>query len=129
MNEPKSYTGLSGALRTSPWLASEDLIGLGEVPAEIEDVLIYDAVTFDGGRTEQNVPALKFKAKAKQLVIKTSANRRALVRMFGADTRNWRGKTVHLYHDPSVKFGGKQVGGLRIKLERAVGGLNQEEPK
>lgn len=113
--EPKVFTGLSGMLRTSPWLASEDLVGLGDVPAEIEDVLLYDEVAFDKGRKERNVPALKFKGKAKQLVLRTSANRRALVRMFGANTQTWRGQTIYLYHDPDVRFGGKAVGGIRIK--------------
>ena len=113
--EPKSFTGLSGMLRTSPWLASEDLIGLGDVPAEIEDVLLYDEVAFDRGRKEKNVPALKFKGKAKQLVLRATANRRALVRMYGANTQAWRGKTVYIYHDPDVKFGGRAVGGIRIK--------------
>ena len=115
--EGKSFNGLSGALRTSPWLASEDLIGLGEVTAEIEDVLIYDEVMFDGGRKEKNVPTLKFKDKQKQMVLRTSVNRKALVRMFGANTQNWRGKQIKLFHDPAVKFGGKFVGGLRIKEE------------
>jgi len=117
--EAKQFTGLSGALRTSPWLASEDLVGLGDVPAKIEDVLIYDSVMFDGGRKEANVPTLKFEGKAKQLVLRTSCNRRALVKMFGSDTKAWRGKVVKLYHDPSVKFGGKQVGGIRIREEHA----------
>ena len=110
----KSYTGLSGALRTSQWLASEDLAGLGEVEAVIEDVLLYDSITFDGGRKEKNVPTLKFVGKAKQLVLRTSANRKALVAAFGADTRAWRGKSIKLYHEPHVKFGGKLVGGIRI---------------
>ena len=113
--EPKVFTGLSGMLRTSPWLASEDLVGLGDVPAEIEDVLLYDEVAFDKGRKERNVPALKFRGKAKQLVLRTSANRRALVRMFGANTQAWRGQSILLYHDPDVRFGGKAVGGIRIK--------------
>jgi hypothetical protein len=111
----KVFTGLSGMLRTSPWLASEDLVGLGDVPAEIEDVLLYDEVAFDKGRKEKNVPALKFKGKAKQLVLRTSANRRSLVRMFGANTQAWRGKTIYIYHDPEVRFGGRAVGGIRIK--------------
>jgi hypothetical protein len=102
-------------LRTSPWLASEDLIGLGDVPAEIEDVLLYDEVAFDRGRKEKNVPALKFKGKAKQLVIRATANRRALIRMYGVNTQLWRGKTIYIYHDPEVKFGGRAVGGIRIK--------------
>jgi hypothetical protein len=114
-NNAKVFTGLSGMLRTSPWLASEDLVGLGDVPAEIEDVLLYDEVAFDKGRKEKNVPALKFKGKAKQLVLRTSANRRALVRMFGANTQAWRGQTIYLYHDPEVRFGGRAVGGIRIK--------------
>ena len=113
--EPKVFTGLSGMLRTSPWLASEDLVGLGDVPAEIEDVLLYDEVAFDKGRKERNVPALKFRGKAKQLVLRTSANRRSLVRMFGANTQAWRGKTIYIYHDPEVRFGGRAVGGIRIK--------------
>ena len=114
-NNAKVFTGLSGMLRTSPWLASEDLVGLGDVPAEIEDVLLYDEVAFDKGRKEKNVPALKFRGKAKQLVLRTSANRRSLVRMFGANTQAWRGKTIYIYHDPEVRFGGRAVGGLRIK--------------
>jgi hypothetical protein len=114
-NNAKVFTGLSGMLRTSPWLASEDLVGLGDVPAEIEDVLLYDEVAFDKGRKERNVPALKFRGKAKQLVLRTSANRRALVRMFGANTQAWRGQTIYLYHDPEVRFGGRAVGGIRIK--------------
>lgn len=113
--EAKTFTGLSGALRTSPWLASEDLVGLGDVDCEIEDVLIYDEVAFDKGRVEKNVPALKFKSKQKQMVLRTSANRKALIRLFGSDTKLWRGKVIKLFHDPSVKFGGKAVGGLRIR--------------
>jgi hypothetical protein len=113
--EPKIFTGLSGMLRTSPWLASEDLVGLGDVPAEIEDVLLYDEVAFDKGRKEKNVPALKFRGKAKQLVLRTSANRRSLVRMYGANTQAWRGKIIYIYHDPEVRFGGRAVGGIRIK--------------
>jgi len=117
--EPRKFEGLSGALRTSPWLASEDLVGLGDVPATIEDVLVYDEVTFDAGRTEKNVPTLKFTGKAKQLVLRTATNRKTLVRMFGSDTKNWRGKTIRLYHDPSVRRGKELVGGIRIREEHA----------
>jgi len=115
MNEAKTFTGLSGALRTSPWLAGEDLVGIGEVQCVIEQVLIYDEVMFDGGRKEKNVPTLKFKDKQKQLVLRTSANRKVLVTAFSSDTRKWIGRTVYLYFDDTVKFGNKVVGGIRIK--------------
>jgi|TARA_R110000868_G_scaffold16851_2_gene74617 hypothetical protein len=115
MNEAKTFTGLSGALRTSPWLAGEDLVGIGEVQCVIEQVLIYDEVMFDGGRKEKNVPTLKFKDKQKQLVLRTSANRKVLVRMFGSNTKEWIGKLIYIYFEPDVKFAGKAVGGIRIK--------------
>jgi len=117
MNEAKTFTGLSGALRTSPWLAGEDLVGLGEVPCEIEAVLIYDEVLFDGGRKEKNVPTLKFKDKQKQLVLRTSTNRKTLISAFSSDTKKWIGRTVYLYFDESVKFGNKVVGGIRLKAK------------
>ena len=35
------------------------------------------------------------------------------------DTKNWRGKTIRLYHDPSVRRGKELVGGIRIREEHA----------
>jgi len=32
------------------------------------------------------------------------------------DTDDWIGKKVIIYSDPNVSFGGKLVGGLRVKL-------------
>lgn len=40
--------------------------------------------------------------------------RRILIGMWGTDGRNYIGKRLKLYADPSVKFGGKAVGGIRI---------------
>lgn len=98
----------------SPWLAGEDLNGMGEVEVTIEDVLVYDEVPFDQGRKEKNVPALKFAGKQKQLVLRTGANRKALVSAFGTDTKAWRGKKIKLYFEPNVKMKGTLVGGIRI---------------
>lgn len=35
---------------------------------------------------------------------------------YGPDSDNWIGKTVELYVDPSVAFGGKRVGGVRLRI-------------
>jgi hypothetical protein len=114
--ESKTFTGHSSALKAAtPWLASEDLIGRGDVPAVIEQVLVYDEVAFVGGRKEKNVPALKFKDRTKQLVLRTGANRKTLVKLFGADTQKWIGQTIHLYHEPDVMMKGERVGGIRIR--------------
>ena len=113
--KPTTYTGLSGGLRTSPWLAKEDLPADRPVMVEIEDVLIYDEVTFDAGRKERHVPALKFRGRDKQLVLRTATNRRWLSQQFGNDTRSWRGRRITLYVDPSVRMKGEQVGGIRFR--------------
>jgi hypothetical protein len=40
--------------------------------------------------------------------------RKVLIKAWGEDGRSWRGKSMTLYHDPSVLFGGQAVGGIRI---------------
>ena len=40
--------------------------------------------------------------------------RKALIFAWGADGRQWAGKYATLYNDPSVMYGGVQVGGIRI---------------
>lgn len=41
--------------------------------------------------------------------------RKVLVLAWGEDGRTWVGKTMQVYNDPSVKFGGMEVGGIRIR--------------
>jgi hypothetical protein len=40
--------------------------------------------------------------------------RKLLVFAWGEDGREWAGKSMTLYCDPKVKFGGEEVGGIRI---------------
>jgi len=40
--------------------------------------------------------------------------RKVLIHAWGADGRQWVGRSMTLYNDPSVKFGGEDVGGIRI---------------
>ena len=40
--------------------------------------------------------------------------RRVLVRVWGADASKYVGRSLTLYRDPKVKFGGIEVGGIRI---------------
>lgn len=110
-----SYSGPSGGLKKpSQWLASEDLNIGAEVKATIEDVLRHKGVEFDRGRKE-DVGAIKFVGKDKQLVL-NATNRKTLVRLFGTDTKEWRGKSVCIYVEAGVRLpsGGRGLG-LRIK--------------
>ncbi len=40
--------------------------------------------------------------------------RKLLVAAWGADGREWVGRAMTVYNDPAVKFGGADVGGIRI---------------
>jgi hypothetical protein len=40
--------------------------------------------------------------------------RKVLIHAWGADGRRWAGRSMTLYNDPAVKFGGEDVGGIRI---------------
>lgn len=40
--------------------------------------------------------------------------RRVLVHVWGADAKNYVGRSMTLYRDPEVSFGGQKVGGIRI---------------
>lgn len=40
--------------------------------------------------------------------------RKVLIHAWGADGRQWAGRSMTLYNDPAVKFGGEDVGGIRI---------------
>ena len=115
-SEPKGekFEGRAGEMKVSPWLASEDLLGLGDVPVVIVACHRYKNVEFDKGRTEAVVYTLQFDGKQKQLVL-NSTNRKTLVSKFGVNVKDWADKNVVLYVDEKVRFAGKTVCGIRIK--------------
>ena len=51
--------------------------------------------------------------------------RKVLIFAWGEDGRDWVGRSMTLYNDPTVRFGGAQVGGIRIShmshIEREIG--------
>jgi len=67
------------------------------------------------GRTEKEYKVvISFQGAKKRLIInKTNAAR--IKSHHGPWTKNWPGKQVTLYFDPSVRFGKQVVGGVRVK--------------
>lgn len=61
---------------------------------------------------------LTFKETAKPLVL-NSTNAQLLERILGSDdTEDWVNGRVVLYTDPNVSFGGKIVGGIRVRAPK-----------
>lgn len=109
------FEGRSAEMKKdSPWLASEDIMDLGDVTVSIEAVYRHSDVEFDAGRKEKVVYSMKFKGKQKQLVL-NSTNRKTLVAKYGVNVKDWIGKEVVLYVDRNVRLMGKKVCGIRMK--------------
>ena len=110
------YTGKVSGMKTSPWLASEDLLGVGPVTVSIASVTKNTDVEMDGGRKEACLFSLSFKGIPKQMIL-NATNRRTLSAAFGADTNQWLGQSVELYVQDGIRKPGKGGGtttGLRI---------------
>jgi hypothetical protein len=98
------------------FLKQEDLQGKS-AKVVIESVNVEDVKDADSGKTEKKLVA-HFLGKDKSLILNRT-NCETLEEICGTDDyAAWAGRPVVLFVDPTVKFGGKTVGGLRI---RAVG--------
>lgn len=63
----------------------------------------------------QNKPGLLFEEEDRALIM-NKTNWEALANILGSsDSDNWVGKKATFYRDPSVRFGSKVVGGVKVK--------------
>lgn len=89
----------------SDQLNSDGLIA-GPITIKIRDIKIIDSETqpvsiyFDGDNNKPYKPS--------------KGMRRVLVGIWGADAKAFIGRSLTLYRDEKVKFGGLEVGGIRI---------------
>jgi len=107
------FDGRAGEMRESPWLASEDIEGVGDVTVTIEKVYKHMQAEFDSGR-KKDVHAIKFKGSDKQLVLNAS-NRKTIVKLYGTKITDWYGKQITLYMIRNVKVGRELKNGIRIR--------------
>lgn len=114
----KQFTGkVSQMKQSSTFLASEDFIGLGEIPVTISGVFEHtDEVMQDGKK--KSFFSIGFNDKPKRMVL-NATNRKTLAACFGADTQNWIGKPCQIYVKDGVRnpAGGEPVCGLRLKAK------------
>lgn len=94
------------------FLKIEDIQGKGDVRVVVESVTV-DEIKNDDGKDKKLVA--HFVGKEKGLVLNRT-NADSLAEISGSDkTEDWSGTPVILFVDPSVMFGGKKVGGIRMR--------------
>lgn len=91
----------------SDQLNSEDFIGTGPITVKITKV--------SGVAGDQQQPvAINYEGDNGKPYKPCKTCRRILVSIWGNDGASYVGKSMTLYRDPNVKFGGMDVGGIRI---------------
>lgn len=97
------------------FIKSDD-VKAAPIVADIVNTKISEFTDAKTKKTEQKLTlVLIVKGEEKQLTINNSIIK-ALIAAFGDDDDNWKGRRIVIYHDPSVLFGGKAVGGVRVKV-------------
>lgn len=102
-------------LKQSKFLTRQD-VGKGALLTIKGDV--YQENVAKEGAPEELRWCLDFDEAEKPFVV-NSTNGQLIAQITGSqETENWNGHKVVLYDDPSVSFGGKLVGGIRVRAPR-----------
>lgn len=112
-------------MKTSKFLKKED-VGEGMV-CTIEGVS-KENVAKEGAEEEYKW-CLNFTNIDKPMVL-NATNLQLLAKFLGSDeSDDWQGKKIILYDDPSVSFGGKLTGGIRVRAHKGKStvGVPEEE--
>ena len=91
-------------------------LGKGDVDQPVS-VRIQD-VTLEhmpGAADDEFKPVIAFQGDVKAFIC-NQTNWSIIEDAYGAETLDWRGKAVEIYHDPDIRFGNKRVGGLRVRI-------------
>ena len=95
----------------SNYVSKED-VGRG-LDLKITECRHEDVRNPDSGR-EESKPVLYFEQLAKPLIL-NQVNGKAIAALHGEDSDGWTGKWITLFHDETVSFGSRQVGGVRVR--------------
>lgn len=72
-------------------------------------------VTLKGDNGDEQKPAMYFKESTIKPLLVNNSNWMTCEDLYGEDSDGWRGHTIEIFKDPSVMFGGKRVGGVRLR--------------
>jgi len=77
-----------------------------------------DVETLGQGDDQENKPVAFWNEDIKPMVI-NATNWMVAESIYGDDSDSWIGKAIEIWVDPSVSYGGKRIGGLRLREVRA----------
>ena len=99
------------------YLKKEALDGQ-DLTVQIDSIETEELQARDGVRQEK--PVLHLTDPNVQPLVLNGENWDMIAELYGEDDGLWSGHWITLYHDPSVKFGAKRVGGIRVRKTKPV---------
>jgi hypothetical protein len=120
MNDTDITSDLSGV-----YVKRQDF-DLGDLVFTVTSV---DRVVFEArnGQPAEQKWALTFEGDPPRRFTLCKTNLALMAKFFGKRTGAWVGQRIELYLDESISFGGRLVGGTRIRLPKRVPALNGAE--
>jgi hypothetical protein len=97
---------------SSKWMANTDL------PEQGVDLQMLNVTKEAVGEMLEEKFALHFNGGFKPLLMNRT-NIRIINSLYGPNTAGWIGKTVNVYNDPTVSYGGRVTGGVRVRMATA----------
>ena len=99
----------------SEYLRADFIKDSGPRTYKIKD---WEIAEFKDEKTDRIEKKLALRLDDDSKLLLNKENTRNLIEGFGTDeTDDWIGRTFEAYFDPHVTFGGKRVGGLRVKVD------------
>lgn len=74
-------------------------------------------------RDQEEKPVAEWQEPDVKPLILNSTNWEVIALMYGEESDEWIGKPVELYHDPTVIFRGRRVGGVRVRVPKKTEGI------
>lgn len=105
-----------GQMLESKYLKKEDVD-----PPKLLTIVGFDKVNI---AREDEAPDFKWLMKFQEVkpMVMNSTNLQLAAHALGSDdTDHWIGKKIVAYNEPNVSFGGKLVGGIRLRAARVKG--------
>ena len=112
------YEGLASKFDDSRFVNASTISGMGEVVMEIEEAIsLAKGFKFENGQSLKiDTLCLRFTKTPKVLRL-NKTNLRTCMKILGNKCGEWKGRKIKIYYDPTVKFAGKDVGGVKVKEE------------
>jgi hypothetical protein len=114
---------LISSYRKSKYLNKADLAD-GPAVVTVDSVLDEEV-----GEEREIKPVLYFREDVKPWIANMSGLEDIAAISGSEDTDDWAGTRLEIYVDPSIKFGGKRVGGIRVRALPKKAGSETEDPE